>query len=341
MKKAILLITISLLTLSITHCEKDHDFEGFSYQITSRGASISKRVSLNKTTDGDSNYITPTNVDLAFSKIIFPSIEDAKNIVDANPNIRDQYPVASIDNYLENGIVAINQSTNDPFLVSLGNTGILTVDSIDLGLEDKYFGAIMQFVYYQFMMEDFSIRWYVNDSGPYKAMDVLIKQESNDQWKYAYQRVHVVSSESAPIETYTLELFDTRQESLFFTTWEQSVVADDGDLMHLALHQQDDYLADNGGGSFIRSPALLAYNLQSSADIQNGFGRIDDEIIGITLVVLYSFTGESTNGMQFGGVQLGQPDKMTFSDLSQETSTAIKLYPIKSVEYDVIYDTAE
>ena len=54
---------------------------------------------------------------------------------------------------------------------------------------ETFNGVLLDIVYYEFTMEDFSIRWYVRDSGTYKKQDVLV-DFPNDQagWKFVYNK---------------------------------------------------------------------------------------------------------------------------------------------------------
>jgi hypothetical protein len=69
-----------------------------------------------------------------------------------------------------------------------------------------YYGLLVDVVFYEFQMADFSLRWYGQDYGSYKARDVLIKKPGETVWKYPY--FHRASN-----GTLTFVIEDSRKET--------------------------------------------------------------------------------------------------------------------------------
>jgi len=348
MKKIFISIVVLILLISLTGCS-DPVFEGVKYRIGRNDDLIGKEI-LPKTiqTAPDNYYTSPESVSLAVSKVIFPTVEDFITIFNLTPDEMDTHPFSTgLDTIMEDAIVAVNSSLNDPFIVSLENSQLTSLDTFQMELGKLYFGAIIQMVYYEFEMYDFALRFYVNNSGSYLARDVLVKQNGTSNWKFGYQRVSVDTSQQQWDITYQVELFDQRQTDLYYDSGDAGINPEDGDLMHLATPRDSDFEHNGYFGSFESRPILLAYGMHSADEIaQNGggFGRIDKDIIGINLEIIYSFSGQSTCGLEHS-FPLAQSGRVTMADLMAESEVLKKVYPINSVEHVVTYkenrDTGE
>jgi len=338
MKRLFLLCSVTFIALLFVGCFDSPEFEGVKYRVT-RDDGLFDKPAIHKTIiTADANYTSPESVNIAFSKVFFPTKEDFITMFNMTPDASDTHPVNDVSPYLEEAIIGVNTDLDNPAIMSLENTELTSLDTFQMELYKEYFGAVIQIVYYEFEMWDFSIRFYVNNSGLYHAKDILIKRDSDTGWKFAYQRVTRDTSEAEWNITYNVELFTQRQTDLFYETWDAGVIPLDGDLMHLAMLREED-LENDQAGSFESRPILLAYGMTSANQIDEnggGFGRIDEGIIGITLEIVYTFSNQHTCGLQHS-FPVAQNGRVTWADLSQTQNSGIKVYPINSVEHVVTY----
>jgi len=338
MKKLFLLFSLTFIAFMIAGCFGAPEFEGIKYRVTRDDNLFSKHFIQKTITMADANYTSPEEVNIGFAKVFFPTKEDFITMFNLTPDASDTHPVDDISPYLDEAIIGVNTDLNNPMIMSLENTELTSLDTFQMELYKEYFGAVVQIVYYEFKMYDFSIRFYANNSGIYQAHDILIKRDTDPSWKFAYQRVTRDTSEAEWNIAYNVELFTQRQTDLFYETWDAGVIPEDGDLMHLAMIREED-LENDYAGSFESRPILLAYGLTSADQIDEnggGFGRIYEDIIGITLEIVYTFSNQYTCGLQHS-FPVSQNGRVTWADLSQTDNSAIKVYPINSVEHRVTY----
>ena len=340
MKKSLISIVVLILLISLTGCS-DPVFEGVKYRIGRTDDLIGKKILPATIQIAANNYYTsPESVNLAVSKVVFPTIEDFITIFNLTPDEMDTHPFSTgLDTIMEDAIVAVNLSLNDPFIVSLNNSQLTSLDTFQMELGKLYFGAIIQMVYYEFEMYDFALRFYVNNSGSYLARDVLVKQNGTSSWKFGYQRVSLDTSQQEWVITYQVELFDQRHTNLYYDSGNAGINPEDGDLMDIATPRDSDFQYNGSFGSFESRPILLAYGMDSADEIAQGgggFGRIDKGIIGISLEIIYNFNGQSTRGLEHS-FPPAQSGRVTFADLMTESEMLKKVYPINSVEHVVTY----
>ncbi|MDO9548012.1 MAG: hypothetical protein Q7J65_03485 [Candidatus Marinimicrobia bacterium] len=297
-------------------------------------------------------YIGTITAIVACSRIIFPSKADAQAIFDNATDLNAELQAIPIseekfESILPSAIVAYNESTDNPKVISIDDEEVMYLDTLDIADDDRFWGMILQTVYYEFEMEDFRIRWYTNDCGDYKAKDVLVKRNSDSDWKFIYNRVHVDQSDPDPAtrEIYTIGLSDTRREDLFF--WEKGNASSNPDsdtLTHIAIRFIQDWNDENSmGGSLNGESLLITFGKTSTQEAGGGFGRVTDDIIVFSISVIYQMGDPGASGT-FGfmhNFEISETGKMKFSDLEQETQLAKQLYPIKSIEFEVEYDFAD
>lgn len=350
-----LFMVIALVTL--TNCEKKYDFEGVQYQIKRGGGQPVARINyctesariLSKINNGTANYIGPDEAIVALSKVIFPSKADAQAIMEnATAEQLTGYQFVPIDQeqyeeYSANAIVAYNESTDNPMVVTLDNPTMITLDTLDVGKDDRFWGMISQIVYYEFKLEDFRIRWYCNNSGNYRDKDVIIKKEGEANWKFIYDKVNVDPSDptNPTKHTYTIALFDTRQENIFFWVFGDAGIGPSSDtLSHITIkftRDLDSHFLDGNIG-------LSTFGKTSTAAAGGGFGRVADDIIGFTISVIFNLDpGQSgTFGLMYSNnIVPAETGKIRFSDIDIETSLGKQLCPIKTLGFDVEYDIAD
>lgn len=349
MKRNYLILLISLIIM--TGCKNNYDFKGANYHferyavVEHKSSNVQSFKSTNITTDA-LGYTGPNEAIVACSRIIFPSKEDAQGLFNENPDLSPdaQGIVISeerIQSILPNAIVAYNESTDNPKVISIDNEQITYLDTLSIGDDERFWGMILQTVYFEFVMEDFRIRWYCNNSGTYKSKDVIIKRNSDTDWKFIYNKVIV--DQNDPINNwYTIYLSDTRCENLFF--WGRSDAGNptmNDTLTHIAIRFVEDWNDENSmGGSLSKETMMITFGKASTDEAGGGFGRVANDIIGFSISVIYQLADPGASGTYglMHSFETSEIGKIKFSDLEQETSQPKQLYPVKSIEFDVEYE---
>lgn len=356
MKRSYLIVLISIAAL--TACKRNYDFKGANYHFE-RSAIVGQKsttvqslkstniITLNNA--DESGYIGPNNAIVACSKILFPSKDDAQKLFDENSGVSQDMQGIVISNeqlqeILPNAIIAYNELTDNPKVISIDDEQITYLDTLSIGDDERFWGMILQTVYFEFEMEDFKIRWYCNNSGTYKAKDVIVKRESDTEWKFIYNKVKV--DQNDPMNNrYTIYLSDTRSENLFF--WGKGDASNptiNDTLTHIAIRFIEDWNDESSmGGSLSKETMMITFGKTSTDEAGGGFGRVASDIIGFSISVIYQMADPGSSGT-FGlmhNFETFETGKMKFSDIEQETSQPKQLYPVKSIEFDVQYDLAD
>jgi hypothetical protein len=133
------------------------------------------------------DYYQPKDIRIAFNKIWFPDSSAYDQIVAESTNIRSAddscmyitdpstLPASGYFKPLD-GFTEITASSSTPYTPSSLPT-----------YGETYLGALIDIVYYEFVMEDFSLRWYAQDHGDYLAKDVLLNgSATGGAWKFPY-----------------------------------------------------------------------------------------------------------------------------------------------------------
>ncbi|MBN2781374.1 MAG: hypothetical protein JXR21_05370 [Candidatus Marinimicrobia bacterium] len=349
MKKTFLLTLLVILIAA--SCSKE--FQGINYTFSRAAAGLEKPGQVQRFANPHApapqdanNYIGPDEAIVACSRIIFPALEDAQAIFDSvgsTAATMQEIPVGGTRyrDLLSRAIVAYNASANNPMIVSIDDGQLMYLDTLDIADEDRWWGMILQTVYYEFAFADFRLRWYCNNSGSYRERDVLLKRDGESSWKFAYNHCALDTTGGERSETYTLFLSDTRQEDVFFWEFGNAGIAPMSDtLTHLAYQftrDLDESFFLNGATSFI------TFGKTSTEEAGGGFGRVAHDIIGFSISVIYNLDPGCTSGTfglgyNFTAVQGGA---LHFSDLQQTTSLPKQLRPIKSIEFEVEYAISE
>jgi len=356
MKKISLFLFTCIIVL--TACNKHYDFKGIDYRFE-RYSENNQKSTFKHTykqthavakTDNEEpgGYIGPNEAIVACSKIIFPCKEDAQELFNADDGqceesgqiIVSEEKLAEI---MPNAIVAYNESTNNPKIITLDNAEVNYLDTLMIGDDERFWGMIMQTVYFEFVMEDFRIRWYCNDCDPYKSKDVIIKRDSDTEWKFIYNKVNVDMDNPAN-NNITIHLSDTRCEDLYFWSKHNADNPRQDTLSHIAIEYIEDWSNEGGMGGSLNSRTIMdTFGKTSTEEAGGGFGRLDNEIIGFSISVIYKLNdpGQSgTFGLQHN-FETSETGKIKFSDIDKPTLVPKQLYPIKSIEFEVDYDIAD
>jgi hypothetical protein len=346
MKKLYVFILIFLLAA----CSKE--FQGINYKFRRAGGGLAKAAYVQRYTSAlmpapqdASNYISPDEAIVACSRIVFPSLEDAQAIFDANSDMPERTQDIHIsqtefDSLLPRAIIAYNASTHNPKIIALDEAAVMYLDTLDIADEDRFWGMILQTVYFEFAFQDFRLRWYCNDSDPYRTNDVLLKRSSENNWKFAYNHCAVDTALENWNETYTLFLSDSRRENIYYwvTGHEPSKPTRDT-LTHLVYR----YDQDLENAFFLNgATSMIIFGKTSTEDAGGGFGRLKRDIIGFSINVIYNLEpgASGTFGLMYN-FSTAEEGVLRFSDLQQETLLPKQLTPIKSIEFEVEYVIAE
>jgi hypothetical protein len=218
---------------------------------------------------------------------------------------------------------------------------MMYLDTLDILDEDRWWGMIMQAVYYEFVFADFRMRWYAHNSGSYQAQDVLLKRDSENDWKFVYNHCALDTTGGNRNETYTLFLSDSRQEDIFFWEFGNAGIAPTKDtlthVMYVYSRDLEYHLNTDGATQFI------SFGKTSTEEAGGGFGRVDNSIIGFSISVIYNLDpncASGTYGLMYN-FDTAQDGIVRFSDLQQATALPKQLYPIKSIEFEVEYAISE
>lgn len=136
-----------------------------------------------------STYITPQNVKIAFSKIWFPTPATFETLKDANPDHdggeiylteTTAAELAALEFYKP-----LDYSVDTPY--EFDSSAGTVFEPTDLpGYDAEFHGILMEMVWFQMDMADYSLRWYFKDSGDYRAQDVLVSTDGGATWKFAF-----------------------------------------------------------------------------------------------------------------------------------------------------------
>ncbi len=346
MKKTFLLTLLAILTAA--SCSKE--FQGISYMFERASAGLEKTTrvqhfaaQLKPTPDDNTNYVGPEEAIVACSRIIFPALEDAQAIFDSVGSAAaamQEIPIGETKyrDYLSRAIVAYNAPADNPLVISIDNAQMMYLDTLDILDEDRWWGMMMQAVYYEFVFADFRMRWYAQNSGPYRAQDVLLKRDGENNWKFVYNHCALDTTGGNRSETYTLFLSDTRREDIFFWEFGNAGSAPVSDtlthVMYRFSRDMEFHLGTAGATSF------RTFGKTSTEQAGGGFGRLDDQIIGFSISVIYNLDpncASGTYGLMYN-FDTAQEGIVRFSDLQQTTSFSKQLCPISSIEFEVSYD---
>ncbi len=144
-------------------------------------------VSTSGNSDSRSLYSDPQNVKIAFTKLWFPTDTAFEWLKNAN-SLHDggQIFITATTEFSELDFYkALTRTTDDPYIFDASSSEPFTPTVVP-GYNRTFHGVLMETVYFEMEMADFSIRWYTQDSGNYKAQDVLINDGNG--WKFAFIR---------------------------------------------------------------------------------------------------------------------------------------------------------
>lgn len=200
MAKKMILALAMVLSLLLFSCAlggpKTGDLKGMRIYVT-RGSDDIARSS--RVSDASARYFTepheqgndyyqPKDIQIGFKRIWFPNRSAYDQIEDESSNIRSEDD-SSMTITDPNTLPPTTEFFKpiDEFTEILSSTSTPYIPSTLPTYGETYYGVLLDIVYYEYVMEDFSLRWYVQDHGDYLAKDVLLKgNETGDVWKFPY-----------------------------------------------------------------------------------------------------------------------------------------------------------
>lgn len=222
--------------------------------------------------------LSPDNAKIAFTRIWYPSKATATTILNdpANNTMSDFTAISDPAGIAAGCILALDRDVEDPFVYDLNAGTVLQSDVLPLA-DTVYPGVIVETLYYEFVINDFTVRWYTMSDGTYQRKDILIKTdaavsgETGGEFKFAY-----VSDADGSVLFY-----DTRQATgsglnplirdLLYDEWD-SGLGSSGLLpngTHLILHNAIDEVDEHNSLYFESGNApevinyVIIYNLSS------------------------------------------------------------------------------
>lgn len=224
-QKMILLGFLALLLFCLLSCGGPlyGELKGMKIYVTrgqdsvARGAAPSDTLRYMTAAENDGtripgDYYCPKDVSIAFNKVWFPEEEAYQAI----RNLDDDAISVSEDNdclFMRDRTVIPSKGYFKPIdtftRVTASTSQAYSPDALpEYGM--TYYGVLVDMVYYEYEMEDFTIRWYVqnhtDDEGAFECKDVLLKGPTTaGAWKFPYYHLDTEGD-------LTFILADTRKE---------------------------------------------------------------------------------------------------------------------------------
>lgn len=176
-----LFVLVCMVILCMVGCNKANygSLKGLQIFVTNGKGDVSVQRSTLETprsVGGAGVQWEPKNIKIGINKVWFPDHDTYFTLAGNSTLLEDrtQLPTTGffkpIQQYTE-----VDASTGTPLRIDV---------SPEYGM--TYYGVLVDVVFYEFEMEDFSLRWYGHDYGNYHARDVLIKKPGETTWKYPY-----------------------------------------------------------------------------------------------------------------------------------------------------------
>ncbi|MBN2050591.1 MAG: hypothetical protein JW760_09120 [Spirochaetales bacterium] len=121
--------------------------------------------------------ISPDNAKIAFTRIWYPTKETAIAIMNdpSNTQMSDFTAIADPSVFASGCLQVLDREADDPYVFDLEDSSTKLESAILPEADTVYPGVIIETLYYEFDINDFSIRWYTMGDGTYARKDILIK----------------------------------------------------------------------------------------------------------------------------------------------------------------------
>ncbi len=125
--------------------------------------------------------ISPDGARIAFTRIWYPTIDTARAILEDTDNTRmgDFTDIADPDGISSGCLTVLDCDADDPWEFDLADSGTTFSSDIMPVANTMYPGVIIETLYYEFDINDFTIRWYTTGNSEYQRKDVLIKTDAS------------------------------------------------------------------------------------------------------------------------------------------------------------------
>lgn len=194
----ILFVLICVIVLCMVSCDKTKygSLKGLQIFVTNGKDDVTVQRSAKDTSGSGGTVLQwePKNIKVGICKVWFPDHDTYFMLANNSALLKDrtQLPTTGFFKPM-NQYTEVDASAGTPQRIDV---------SPEYGM--TYYGVLVDVVFYEYEMGDFSLRWYGQDYDSYKARDVLIKKPGETTWKYPY--FHRASD-----GTLTFEILDSRQ----------------------------------------------------------------------------------------------------------------------------------
>lgn len=276
---------------------------------------------------GDDMYrISPDNAVIAFTRIWYPTKDTAEAILSDPENTRmsDFTDIADPESYASGCLTVLDREPDNALVFNLEDSDFKLESDILPEPDTCYPGVIIETLYYEFTINDFTIRWYTMGDGTYARKDILIKTDASvtggtgGEYKFAY-----VSNNTGAVE-----FFDERQTT------------GNDDAGYSSLIRDEIWSDWDNGGTTGLLPSGTHFVLHNEIETMNRFNSLfygsgnAPEVIDY--VIRYNLS------VEYGGVEYAEAadadsdGDITFSDLSDDSGPRVlDLTPITgAIEYN-------
>ncbi len=187
MKKTFRLLVVFLVLIFIAGCEL---FDNLSVKTGSlEGMKIyvkiaSESESLGKISDeSETSHTFPENAKIAVTKIWLPYVTTYNSLKSKYVEQEETLVLSDVnlDNY--DFYKPLTRNDENPYIFDAGSSVPFEPENPP-PYDATFHGILLETLYWEFEMSDFSIRWYQRNSGDYKRGDVLVNDGTGWKWVY-------------------------------------------------------------------------------------------------------------------------------------------------------------
>lgn len=187
MKKTFRLLVVFLVLIFIAGCEL---FDNLSVKTGSlEGMKIyvkiaSESESLGKISDEtETSHTFPENAKIAVTKIWLPYVTTYNSLKSKYVEQEETLVLSDVnlDNY--DFYKPLTRNDENPYIFDAGSSVPFEPENHP-PYDATFHGILLETLYWEFEMSDFSIRWYQRNSGDYKRGDVLVNDGTGWKWVY-------------------------------------------------------------------------------------------------------------------------------------------------------------
>jgi len=172
------------ILIVITCCDlfsvKTGPLEGMKIyvNIASESSSLKKFSRVNET-----SHTFPENAKIAVTKIWLPYVVTYNSLKTKYIESEETLVLSDVDFDNYDFYKPLTRTDEDPYIFDAGS-GVPFEPEIPPPYNATFHGVLLETLYWEFEMSDFTIRWYQRDSGYYKRGDVLVNDGTGWKWVY-------------------------------------------------------------------------------------------------------------------------------------------------------------